>query len=98
MKKGEPYKIVLGDRLKHFIGDKSSGYISQNMDDMFRVPKNVSEKFEKLSVTMKPAQEVCGLYAKMIDNGKVYSSEITERNLFVGLDLALKKIVTEIKK
>lgn len=61
----------------------------------------ISNKFEKLSVTMKPVHEKeksekYEIHAKLINNGKLFVSEITERNLFVAVDSALKKIVNEI--
>ena len=62
-----------------------------------------SETFEKLHLTMKAVHKKeeqpkkFELHAKLIDNGKVTTSELTERNLFVGIDSALKKIEHEIK-
>jgi len=57
-----------------------------------------AKKFEKLSITMKKVHdsqyELC---AKMIDNGKVINSSTTDRNLFVGIDIALKKIMNGIR-
>ena len=32
------------------------------------------------------------LYANLTDDGKVYSSEVAERNLFVGVDTVMKKL------
>ncbi len=61
----------------------------------------LSEKFENLSLSMKPAHEtekseMYEIHAKLMDNGKPFVSEVTERNLFVAIDGALKKIVSEI--
>jgi|TARA_B100001964_G_scaffold115090_1_gene128327 ribosome-associated translation inhibitor RaiA len=61
----------------------------------------ISEKFEKLSVTMKPVHETeksskYEIHIKLINDGKPIVSEVVERNLFVAVDSALKKIVNEI--
>ncbi|MFH0868523.1 MAG: hypothetical protein V1831_04375 [Candidatus Woesearchaeota archaeon] len=61
----------------------------------------ISDKFEKLSVTMKPIHETeksekYEIHAKLINNGKPFVSEVVERNLFVAIDSVLKKIVNEI--
>lgn len=60
---------------------------------------NVAEKFEQLSLTMKTVHDnQFELHAKMLDNGKAVTSSITDRNLFVAVDSALKKIMNEISK
>jgi len=61
----------------------------------------LAEKFENLKLTMKPVHEtekseLYEIHAQMMDNGKPIVSEVTERNLFVAIDNALKKIVNEI--
>ena len=58
-------------------------------------------QFEKLSVTMKPIHETeksekYEIHAKLIREGKLFVSEVVERNLFVAVDNAIKKIVNEI--
>lgn len=66
--------------------------------------KRMSEltgKFEQLTLTMKPVHEKeksekYEIHAKLNDNGKLYTSEVTERNLFIAVDNALKKVVNEI--
>jgi hypothetical protein len=64
---------------------------------------DMCEKFESLSVTMKPvhkteASEIYELHIKCMDNGKPLVSEVNERNLFIALDSGLKKVVSEIQK
>jgi len=61
----------------------------------------LSKNFEKLSLTMKPVHqteksELYEIHAKLMDNGKLFVSEVTERNLFVAVDNALKKVINEI--
>lgn len=60
-----------------------------------------SGKFESLHITMKPVHateksEKYEIHAKLIDNGKPFVSEVVERNLFVAVDNALKKIMKEL--
>ncbi len=61
----------------------------------------ITKKLEILHITLKSVHErekseKYELHAKIIDDGKVYTSEITERNLFVGMDAVLSKIVNEL--
>ena len=66
--------------------------------------KRISEltkKLEVLHITLKSVHErekseKYEVHAKIIDGGKVYASEITDRNLFVAVDTVLKKIVNEL--
>ncbi len=68
--------------------------------------KRLSEicpNFESVALTMKNVHKTEGsklyeLHAKCINAGKPVVSEVTERNLFVGIDSALKKVVNEIQK
>jgi len=61
----------------------------------------ISDKFENLSITMKPVHEKeksekYEIHAKLMNDGKPVVSEVVERNLFVAVDGVLKKIVNEI--
>ncbi len=61
----------------------------------------LTEKLEILHMTLKPIHErekseKYEVHAKVVDNGKVYASETTNRNLFVAVDDVLKKIVSEL--
>ena len=66
--------------------------------------KRISEltkRLEVLHVTLKSVHErekseKYEVHAKIIDDGKVYASEVTDRNLFVAVDIVLRKIVNEI--
>lgn len=58
--------------------------------------------FEKLSLTMKTVHakekgEKYELHAQMIDNGKQHNSSCVDRNLFVGVDNALKAIMNSLE-
>jgi ribosome-associated translation inhibitor RaiA len=68
--------------------------------------KRISEKtpdFEKLHLVMKevhktPSSEKFELHAKATVAGKVITAEVTELNLFVAVDVALKKLESEMSK
>ncbi len=68
--------------------------------------KKISEqnkKFEKLTLKMKEVHKTAKsekyeLHCTAIINGKNFNSEITDRNLFVGVDSVLKKLNNEIEK
>src|SRR3989339_565253 len=58
----------------------------------------LTKRLETLHITLKPVHErekseKYEMHAKIIDDGKVYASEITDRNLFVAVDGVLKKLV-----
>ena len=60
--------------------------------------------FEGISLNLKPVHKTeeghpkYELHAKAIINGKPLVSEVVERNLFMGLDELLKKIMTLASK
>lgn len=61
----------------------------------------ISEKSGSLHINMKTVHEKeksekYEIHAKLIDNGKPVVSETVDRNLFIAVDNALKKIVNEI--
>ncbi|MFH1505439.1 MAG: hypothetical protein ABIE94_00405 [archaeon] len=61
------------------------------------------EGFEQLSLTLKevhktPKNQKYELHAKVMKEGKPFVSEVTDRNLFVALDSALKKVNEELNK
>ena len=60
----------------------------------------ISSKFEKLSVAMKSVDDEESkkfeIHAELINDGKPFTSETMEKNLFVAVDNALKKIVNDI--
>jgi len=62
---------------------------------------DVSTKFEVLSLTLKAVHETeaskkFNIKAKFVDNGKTFNSESIDRNLFVAVDDALKRLHNEI--
>lgn len=63
----------------------------------------ICNKFESLHVTMKPVHEtdksrIYEIHVKCMDNGTPINSNTEDRNLFVAVSDALKKIESEISK
>jgi ribosome-associated translation inhibitor RaiA len=61
----------------------------------------IANNFESLKVTMKPVHETeksenYEVHARIFLQGKPVVSEAVERNLFVAIDAALKKIESQI--
>ena len=61
----------------------------------------LTKKLETLHITLKPVHqreksEKYEVHAMIVDDGKVFASEITERNLLAAVDKVLKKIVNEL--
>ena len=62
----------------------------------------ICKKFENLHLTMKPIHEtdkskMYEIHAKCLDNGTAVISKAIDRNLFVALSDALRRLETEIK-
>ena len=62
-----------------------------------------TNKFEKLSINMKEVHsteknKIFETHAKVLDNGKAITSSVTDRNLFIAVDAALKHIDKQIHK
>lgn len=63
----------------------------------------ICPKFEKLHLNLKKVHHTEGsdkfeISGTVVDNGKHYNAESTDRNLFMTIDQVLKKIESEIKK
>ena len=61
----------------------------------------LTKKMEVLHITLKSVHErekseKYEVHAKIIDDGKICTSEVTDRNLFAAVDSVLKKIVNEL--
>lgn len=61
----------------------------------------LTKNMQTLHVTLKEVHErekseKYEVHAKVIDDGKVFASEIVDRNLFVAVDGVLKKLVNEL--
>jgi hypothetical protein len=63
-----------------------------------RKMSGLAENFEKLTVTMKPVHgSKYEVHAKLIDNGKPVTSEVTDFNIFFTLDKALTKVGNSLR-
>jgi len=61
----------------------------------------LTQKLDVVHLTLKPVHEKeksekYEIHAKIIDDGKIYVSSVTERDLFVAIDTVFKKIVSEL--
>ncbi|MFC1697085.1 hypothetical protein ACFL1H_02025 [Nanoarchaeota archaeon] len=60
----------------------------------------ICTNFETINLNMRAnpddAKTLFELKAKLIDNGKVITSEVTDKNLFFALDSVMKKIINQI--
>jgi len=60
-----------------------------------------SQNFEKIQIILKEIHKVEDnskheIHVKALDNGKAFSSEVVDKNLFIALDNALKKVLGEV--
>jgi len=67
--------------------------------------RETCENFEMLKLHLKKIHRTensnntkIELHAKLTDNGKLFTSEVVERNLYFALDAVLKKIEAEIRR
>jgi len=63
----------------------------------------ICKQFQNLKVTLKKVHErekseKYELQGKLVNDGKVFNSEMTDMNLFFALDKILKAMETEVKK
>jgi ribosome-associated translation inhibitor RaiA len=63
----------------------------------------ISTNFEKLQINLKTIHDTGNsrkieIHAKASDNGKVFASEVVDRNLYFALDTVLKKVKAEMEK
>lgn len=61
----------------------------------------LTKNAEYLRITLKPVHkreksEKYELHAKVLDDGKVYASEVVDRNLPLAIDSVLKKLINEL--
>lgn len=60
-----------------------------------------SQNFEKIQIFLKEIHKIDNnakyeIHVKVLDGGKPFNSEIVDKNLFIALDGALKKVLAEI--
>lgn len=101
----ESSNIVLGGNIE-LVGFKdldggSMVILKKMIGNHVRKMSDTAENFEKLTVTMKKVGAGSNKFevqAKMIDNGRPVTSEVTDFNLFFTMDRALTQIMNQITK
>ena len=83
------------------IDSSTMSILNKNIGNHAKRIAELTKKMELLHITLKPVHErekggKYEVHAKVIDDGKVYASKTTERNLFVAVDSVLKKIENEL--
>lgn len=97
--------IILGGNIE-LIGFKdmdggSMIILKKMVGNHVRKLSEMSEKFEKLTVSMKKigsGNNKFEINVKLLDNGKPYTSEVTDFNLFVTMNKALEKVQNSMEK
>ncbi|MBW2997762.1 hypothetical protein KY349_05470 [Candidatus Woesearchaeota archaeon] len=101
----ESDNIVLGGNIE-LAGFKeldggSMVILKKMIGNQVRKMSDTAENFEKLTVTMKKVgtgNNKFEIQAKLMDNGKPFTSEVTDFNLFFTMDKALRQILNQISK
>ncbi|MBW2967946.1 hypothetical protein KY362_05665 [Candidatus Woesearchaeota archaeon] len=101
----ESDNIVLGGSIE-LVGFKeldggSMVILKKMIGNHVRKMSDTAENFEKLTVTMKKVGAGSNKFevrAKMIDNGRPVTSEVTDFNLFFTMDKALSQIQNQLNK
>ena len=94
--------IVLGGNIE------LSGFRSLDPGSMFILKKivgtnvrklsNKLTNIQKISIHMKIAGGEIEIAAKLVDDGKVYNSSVSDKNLFFAVDKAFEKLDTSLRK
>lgn len=85
------------------IDDSSMAIIKRMAGTYARKIAEHGTKIELIKITLKSVHkrekgEIYEIHSYIIDNGKKYASEAQDRNLFVAVDDALKRIVKELSR
>ena len=83
------------------IDSSSRDVIRKNVDAHARKLMAHAKKLQNLHITLKTLHqreksEIYDIHARMKDNGKIYVSHVTDRNIFAAIDKAMEKLVHEI--
>ena len=99
----ESYRIGGNIELAGFrdIDSSSMNVLNKIIGNHAKKIAELTKKLETLHITLKPVHErqkseKYEVHAKVLDNGKIFVSETTDRNLFVAVDTVLKKLVNEL--
>ena len=85
------------------IDSSSMEIVQKNVLNHFRKIESITKNMQKLHVTMKKVHskeksEKYEVHVKLVDDGGVYISKVTERNLLSVVEKALEKIMNEISR
>lgn len=104
---GDDSMIELGGNIE-LVGFKEFDYsemvvIKKIVGNYAKKMSETCRKFERLTITCKNVHkqednEKYEVHGKVVDNGKIFASEDTEKNFYVALDNVLKKLLVEISK
>lgn len=83
------------------IDSASMGIVKKTAENHARKIKEHTDKIELIKLTLKPVHkkeksEIYEVHAYIIDKGKKYACETTNRNLLAAVDDALNKIIKVI--
>jgi ribosome-associated translation inhibitor RaiA len=101
----ESDNIVLGGNIE-LVGFKeldggSMVILKKMIGNQVRKMSDTAENFEKLTVNLKKVGSGSNKFevqAKMMDNGRPITSEVTDFNLFFTMDKALRQILSQMSK
>ena len=85
----------------HEIDDEAMEVLKRILRTNIKRFHEICTKFEKLTLRMKKVHaqvhsEKYEIHASVLDNGKLYTSATTEKDLFLAIDEAIKKIEHEL--
>lgn len=83
------------------IDSSSMAIVNNNIEKHARRIAELAEKTANLHITLKlvherEKSEIYEIRAKVADGGKVFASHASDRNLFVAVDKALQKVISEM--
>src|SRR3989344_5341758 len=83
------------------VDESSLALVKKSIDTHHRKIEEHGKNIELVKITLKDVHkkekgEIYELHAYVIDNGKKYASETTNRNLLAAVDDVLNKIIKEI--
>ena len=83
------------------IDSSSMAVVNKNVSNHAKRIEELAKKMGKLHITLKPIHErekseKYEVHATVVINGKIYASEMVDRNLFVAVDTVLNKLTNEL--
>ena len=83
------------------VEESSMAVLKKIIENHAKRISELTKKIDNLHITLKPVHErekseKYEVHARVLSNGKIYASEITDRNLFAAVDSVLQKIINEM--